>query len=47
MSVECQVNIKSQSELDIGGHETFHIIRVICSNSASPIIIIVTLITGC
>ena len=22
MSVECQVNIKSQSELDIGGHET-------------------------
>ena len=22
MSVECQVNIKSQSELDIGGRET-------------------------
>ena len=22
MSVECQVNVKSQSELDIGGHET-------------------------
>ena len=25
MSVECQVNVKSQSELDIGGRET-------CSN---------------
>ena len=22
MSVECQVNVKSQSELDIGGRET-------------------------
>ena len=28
MSVECQVNIKSQSELDIGGRET-------CSSSLS------------
>ena len=24
MSVECQVNVKSQSELDIGGRETCH-----------------------
>ena len=27
MSVECQVNVKSQSELDIGGRETCHIQR--------------------
>ena len=25
MSVECQVNIKSQSELDIGGRENCHL----------------------
>ena len=25
MSVECQVNVKSQSELDIGGRETCHL----------------------
>ena len=29
MSVECQVNVKSQSELDIGGRETcFHLISL-------------------
>ena len=26
MSVECQVNVKSQSELDIGGHETCEVL---------------------
>ena len=29
MSGECQVNVKSQSELDIGGRETFRVL--ICS----------------
>ena len=26
MSVECQVNVKSQSELDIGGRETCDVV---------------------
>ena len=29
MSVECQVNVKSQSELDIGGRETCWCIRAV------------------
>ena len=30
MSMECQVNVKSQSEFDIGGRETCH--PLVCTN---------------
>ena len=35
MSMECQVNVKSQSELDIGGRETYYVLcmYVFCPHS--------------
>ena len=35
MSVECQVNIKSQPELDIGGRETCYTLGVILTSALS------------
>ena len=32
MSGECQVNVKSQSELDIGGRETCYSSNALCKN---------------
>ena len=44
MSMECQVNVKSQSELDIGGRETCFGMRYFAiwmSNRGHPVICIV------
>ena len=40
MSVECQVNIKSQSELDIGGRETCLSIRQLSIKFLTIIIVV-------
>ena len=43
MSVECQVNVKSQSELDIGGRETCFVFTTIGKiSSFHPMIIMQT-----
>ena len=48
MSVECQVNVKSQSELDIGGRETCAVLKALsyCSVHKCMFILFKLICTG-
>ena len=46
MSGECQVNVKSQSELDIGGRETYLTLDLVLDLALSIVNCLVTILLG-